>query len=143
MKSKKALKDEKGVVLVVALVMLLVLTLIGINALSTSTFETNIAGNERLYNTAFYAADGGFENFKGLLASGQTFTGILPQKLPDVAIGDNSFGVTIMDRWTRSEGGILYQVYKIECEGTAPGFPIKGKVKVESVIEQSILSEGY
>jgi len=47
------LRNNQGVSLVIALVILLVLTLIGISAISTTTFETNIAGNERLYNRAF------------------------------------------------------------------------------------------
>jgi len=42
------LRDEKGVALVVALVILLVLTVIGFVAISTSTFEATIVGNERI-----------------------------------------------------------------------------------------------
>jgi hypothetical protein len=44
--------------MVVALVILLVLTLIGFSSISTTTFESNIAGNERLGADAFYAAEG-------------------------------------------------------------------------------------
>jgi len=51
------LRDEKGVALVVALVILLVLTVIGFVAISTSTFEANIVGNERIGTDAFYAAE--------------------------------------------------------------------------------------
>jgi hypothetical protein len=39
-------------------VILLVLTLIGFSAINTTTFESNIAGNERLGTDAFYAAEG-------------------------------------------------------------------------------------
>ncbi len=53
--------NEKGVALVVALVMLLILTLIGINAVTTTTFETNIAGNERVATDAFYASEAGIQ----------------------------------------------------------------------------------
>jgi len=48
-----------------ALLILLVLTLIAISAISTTTFEANIAGNERLYNKAFYTADAGVDYFVG------------------------------------------------------------------------------
>jgi hypothetical protein len=55
------LRNERGSALVVALLMLVVLTLIGISASSTSTFELQISGNDKLYKMAFYQADGGTE----------------------------------------------------------------------------------
>ncbi len=56
-----ALKNEKGVVLVIALIMLILLTFIGISSISSSVFETKISGNERVESSAFYAAEGGVE----------------------------------------------------------------------------------
>jgi len=53
--------NQKGVVLVVALIMLLILTFIGISSISSSIFEAKISGNERFGSAAFYAADGGVE----------------------------------------------------------------------------------
>ncbi len=53
--------DESGAVLVIALILLLVLTLIGISAISTTTFETNISGNERVGTGAFYASEAGIQ----------------------------------------------------------------------------------
>jgi hypothetical protein len=50
-------KGEEGIALVVALVILLVLTVIGFVAVSTTVFESNIAGNERVGTDAFYAAE--------------------------------------------------------------------------------------
>lgn len=55
------LKTEKGVALIIALLMLLVLTLIGISAISTTIFETNISGNERIGADAFYASEAGIQ----------------------------------------------------------------------------------
>lgn len=43
--------------LIIALIMLLILTFIGISAISTTTFETNITGNERVGTAAFYASE--------------------------------------------------------------------------------------
>ena len=54
-----ALKNEKGVALVIALIMLIILTFIGISSISSSVFETRISGNERVGSSAFYAAEGG------------------------------------------------------------------------------------
>jgi len=53
--------NQKGVVLVVALIMLLILTFIGISSISSSIFEAKISGNERFGSAAFYAADGGVD----------------------------------------------------------------------------------
>ena len=55
------LGEKKGVALVIALLMLLVLTLIGISSISTTTFETSISGNERVRTDAFYAAEAGIQ----------------------------------------------------------------------------------
>ncbi len=61
MRQTSILKDEKGVALIVAMVMLLVVTLIGMSSIFTTVYETRIAGNERLGSAAFYAAVGGAE----------------------------------------------------------------------------------
>jgi Tfp pilus assembly protein PilX len=58
---KKKLRNEKGIVLIAALLLLLVLTLIGISSISSISTEHIISGNERLANSAFYAAEAGLE----------------------------------------------------------------------------------
>lgn len=55
------LKDQSGVALVVALIMMIVLTLIGLAATFTSTFEIMLSGNKRGITNAFYVADGGIQ----------------------------------------------------------------------------------
>ena len=52
-------EDEKGVVLVIALLLMLVLTLIGVSSINTSSLETAISGNERVWADAFYVAEAG------------------------------------------------------------------------------------
>lgn len=54
-------RDQRGVALVVALIMLLVLTLIGMTSISSTFYETKISGNDRFGAAAFYAAKGGVE----------------------------------------------------------------------------------
>jgi type IV pilus assembly protein PilX len=49
------LRNEKGLVLIIALLILLILTLIGISAINTTTFESKISGN------AFYASEAGIQ----------------------------------------------------------------------------------
>jgi Tfp pilus assembly protein PilX len=58
---KGLIRDQRGVALVVALVLLLVLTLIGIGSMSSSFFETKMSGDERFGNAAYYASKGGVE----------------------------------------------------------------------------------
>ncbi len=57
MKEISMLNNEDGTVLVLALIMLVLLTLIGISATTTSMIETRISGNERVYKQNFYAAE--------------------------------------------------------------------------------------
>jgi len=55
------LKDQSGVALVLALIMIVILTLIGLASTYTSTFEMKLSGNKRGTTDAFYAADSGVE----------------------------------------------------------------------------------
>ena len=56
-----AVGNERGIAMVIALLLMLVVTLLGINAISTSIYETNISGNERTGADAFYAAEAGVQ----------------------------------------------------------------------------------
>ena len=55
------LKDQSGVALVIALIMIVVLTLIGLASTYTSTFEMKLSGNKRGTTDAFYPADSGIQ----------------------------------------------------------------------------------
>jgi hypothetical protein len=57
MKQQFFLKNETGSVSVLAVVLLMLLTLLGLAAISTSSIETQIAGNEVRHKLAFYAAE--------------------------------------------------------------------------------------
>ena len=50
---------EQGFVLVLALFMLTICTIIGMAAMSTSTTELDISGNERVHKETFYQAEAG------------------------------------------------------------------------------------
>jgi hypothetical protein len=58
-KHNTLLKNESGMALVVALIMMVVLTLIGLASTFTSTFEIMLSGEKRRSTDAFYAADSG------------------------------------------------------------------------------------
>lgn len=64
MRFTKLLKPQggqRGTALVIALLLLTALSLIGVYSVFTSSVETRIAGNERVLEVAFYAADGGVD----------------------------------------------------------------------------------
>ena len=54
-------KDESGVALVLALILMVVLTLIGLASTFSSTYEVKLSGNKRGSTDAFYAADSGVQ----------------------------------------------------------------------------------
>jgi len=60
---------EQGSVMVVALVILVLLTIIGISATTTTNIETQIAGNEKVQKIAFYAADSGVPTSAKLISN--------------------------------------------------------------------------
>jgi hypothetical protein len=84
------LDSEKGVALVVALIMLLLLTFIGISAISTTTFEANITGNERVATVAFYASEAIFQ--VSLRQLDDPEPGNRTKPIPRTRIGENSYG---------------------------------------------------
>jgi hypothetical protein len=112
---------------VVALIILLVLTLIGFSSINTSTFESNIAGNERLGTEAFYAAEGCLQIGFNQLPFTTPFS--------ESVLGDAScWGGSIKDRSSPKgpEVGKLYQppgsderfstrVYRVNASGESFG----------------------
>lgn len=67
MESLTVLSNQRGGALVIALLMLVVLTILGIAAVITSTVELQISGHDKVYKRCFYAADGGTEMGSELL----------------------------------------------------------------------------
>ena len=61
MNGKRLVGNEEGTVLIIALLMLVLLTVIGISASTISNIELQVAGNEKFYKIALFAADGGTE----------------------------------------------------------------------------------
>ena len=126
---------QKGAALIVALMLLLILTILGIMALDASLYEINIVGNQRVYHAAFYAAESGFDEFRSHPPLGDpNDNGPFSSSKP---IGTS--GNTYRYKWdrigTRNDGETPYQIFKVTAEGTAPNFPNAGRVTIEAVIE--------
>ncbi len=54
-------KNEQGSTIIVAMLVLVFLTIVGIAATNTSIFESQIVGNEHRYQIDFYVADSGWK----------------------------------------------------------------------------------
>lgn len=74
---------QDGSVLIVALLILLALSLLGVAGIMTSTTEFQIAGNQYRGNQALYAADGGSERVRGFMI-GATASVITSSGVPAV-----------------------------------------------------------
>jgi hypothetical protein len=86
MKPSEAVKDQKGAVLVIAIVMLLILSIVGIYAMGSSIIEIKISGQKRFYDAAFNDADGGVSYVRAL----NPFGGITSDNGPDNPVTYNS-----------------------------------------------------
>lgn len=144
MKTKHGLGDQKGIALVVALIILLVLTLIGFAAVSTTSYETRIAGNERVYNNAFYASDGGIENFRGRVSTGEFVYLVANSGSYQVNIGDSISNVTYRKGPSYNVGGVEFVDFFVTSEGVSPNLPVPGRVVIEAIVTTAMmLPEGY
>ena len=143
MKTKNVWMDQKGIALVVALIMLLVLTFIGFAAVSLTTYESKISGNERVYNNAFYAGDGGIENFRGRVSVGEFVYAVATSGNYQLAIGDSVSNVRYT-RTIREFGGNYYADFFVRSEGVSPNFPVAGRVVIEAIVEAILMAPaGY
>lgn len=56
---KNSIENEKGIALITAIMLLMILTIIGLAAVNTMQTERNIASGETAYRLGFYKADSG------------------------------------------------------------------------------------
>jgi hypothetical protein len=139
---KKILKQQEGMALVIALVMLLILTIVGINAINTTVFETSITGNQRIYNMAFYGGDGGIEDFKASMnfmdrrgIRNQVLDGSVTSYSDTIPGSNITYNITTTYLGEVNRGGTYYRVFRVNSEGVAPNFPFAGRVSVETIEE--------
>lgn len=67
------MRNERGVVLVIAILAMITVTILGIAAMMTSDIEVRMSGNQRSMDAALYAADGGIDRgLSWLVGSGVT-----------------------------------------------------------------------
>ena len=69
------LSSQRGAALVIAVLVLLILTVIGIYAVTTSTMDTKISGYHKGHVSSFYAADAGLDYALGTYPYGTLTAG--------------------------------------------------------------------
>ena len=84
--------NQNGSVIVVALMMMVLLTILGLAAVNTSSTEQHLAINTLLYERAFYATDAGFEHAKGVLKVPYT-----EQNQSNIALGNPGSWSFVLD----------------------------------------------
>jgi Tfp pilus assembly protein PilX len=65
-------RNERGFILILTLMLLLVASLLGISAVGTATYDTSISGNRRVSEQTFCVAESGINEFRGRFRAGAT-----------------------------------------------------------------------
>ncbi|MGC2424994.1 MAG: PilX N-terminal domain-containing pilus assembly protein [Nitrospirota bacterium] len=117
-KIKRCLKDDKGMALITVLLILVLLTTLGMYSIWTSNSETQIGGNEKLNNMAYYVGQAGINeaiarltqtsgpyfitntDLASLKASGPTASGWSYNGLVNLTNGFGNYSVYIYPTWT-------------------------------------------
>lgn len=113
MNIKIKIKDESGVALVVALLIMVILTILGTAAIMTSTTDVKIAGNFKKSTNAFYAAEAGIEAGMLYLESNFSPTTGWNTLLTTYIYGDSSSGTALS---TDAKASYAVQVFDDEDE---------------------------
>jgi Tfp pilus assembly protein PilX len=90
LRRKKPSTSERGIALVIALLVLLLISAVGMGMVMMSNTETNVSSNFRDQQTAFFASKAGIEEVRDRLRSGATnsLSGTMPTTaLPGAANG--------------------------------------------------------
>ena len=138
MKRKQMLGSDRGNGLIIALVLLLTLTLIGINAIHTTTFETIITGHDKAKITSFHASEALREQaYSQMGLIDQTGFSQIPdiQPLSNIHVGMDSYGsatITPLGLAHRQGWGSewAFKRYQINSVGESLGAATETEVQV-------------
>ncbi|MFH1490183.1 MAG: PilX N-terminal domain-containing pilus assembly protein [Pseudomonadota bacterium] len=119
MNTRELLRNEEGSVLIVALVMLVLLTIVGISASTTTSIEIQISGNEKFHKMAFYAADGGTEAGSEILEQNIEARGFSTATLGSATILN-------LDFWTNQSSPATDDIQISNVGGSQIGIKISG-----------------
>jgi hypothetical protein len=146
---KKKFKDQKGFSMVTVLFLLLMMTILGIAALTTSDFDLNLAGNQKRSTNAFYAAEAGVKKAEAEIRTSYTSTGSPPSPLPSGNFSLNNYSITYSTtdlgpaaQRTLTAGaykGLYGLVKSFEITSEAVGTPGPERAKIVQGIEDALV----
>ena len=144
---ESASNNQKGFALVIAMVMLLVLTLIGVSSIFSTVYEANIAGNDRLGSAAFYAAVGGAEAGLSNLPSTGSYTGTLGSderyrsgKMIDPGPQNLIYKGTIQNR---GDDVTMWEYKRYQINATGQSFGAKKEVELQVRVGPDVTGTQY
>ncbi|MDH5525314.1 MAG: pilus assembly PilX N-terminal domain-containing protein [Desulfobulbaceae bacterium] len=91
--------NQGGFVLVASLMVLLILVVMGISATNTSVIESMVAGTDKAYKIAFYAADGGTEVGSEVIEHSLTCKDSLPGTVDPNGDGEDVLTINTPEVW--------------------------------------------
>ena len=97
----KQLDNERGVVLVTALMVMALLTVVGISAMNSSDTELKITGNQRVATQAFYLAEAGIQHAAGVFRTSDVAT-LMNTNLANQAMGGGTYSVGVPNNLTNA-----------------------------------------
>jgi len=122
----KCTASQRGAVLIVCLVFMLILTIISVTSLQTSTLQERMAGNMKDTTIAFQAAEAALRNAENLLRTGVSgFSGSNGRYLSCPDPGDTRAACKIPDWQDYASNGWLSLDKKIPDSAKQPEFIIQ------------------
>jgi hypothetical protein len=108
MNVKNKLKNQSGAALVIALIMIIVLTLIGLASIFTSTFEISLSGNKRTSTDAFYLAETRSNTASNMINEINAVITYTPvSSNTDLSAAEQSSGLTVESEGINRKASIL------------------------------------
>jgi len=138
---KSVHQKQKGVVLVIGLLILIVLTLIGLTGMRMTTFEEKMAGNTKDKNTAFQAAEAAMMAAEANIENNIITTGIFDTDGTDGFYDDSNEKIWNLVDWSGTDPGndnevIVYSAfdstYKVK---TSPKYVIEHYASVMDAVD--------
>ncbi|HHI02044.1 MAG TPA: hypothetical protein ENL22_00815 [candidate division Zixibacteria bacterium] len=145
----KILRNQDGMAIFVAVMMMVMLTMIGIAAIKLSNDEVTIAGNEMNETIAFYAAEAGLEQAAAALQASYMTTGGPPTTMPsgsqimnDCAAAyttSQNGGVELRTLTKGTLAGLNAQVQSYEIRSTALSMVDRSQITLTEMFECALV----
>jgi len=123
-------KNDKGMALITAIMLLVILTVIGLASVSTMQTERDIASGETAYRIGFYKADSGIS----FAAVSIEESDIKDMKCPaEYPVSDKPFRIRIIRKWQQQPANI----WRVVAESTSVPGKYAGTVTVQAEFQLS------